>query len=63
MKTPEMTLLDWFAGQALAGEMATWTVADAGQSAGLIATKCYQVAAAMITMRNQINAADECCDE
>lgn len=46
-----MTLRDWFAGQALAGEMATWTDAKPENYAEKVAARCYAMAAAMLAER------------
>ena len=46
-----MTLRDWFAGQALAGEMATWTESDVSPYANSVAKRCYKIADAMLEAR------------
>jgi hypothetical protein len=46
-----MTLRDYFAGQALAGEMVTWTERPPEDQAELIARRCYAIADAMLAER------------
>jgi hypothetical protein len=46
-----MSLRDWFAGQALAGDMATMTTTDARFHAERIAERCYLVADALLAER------------
>jgi len=48
-----LTFLDWFAGQALSGEMATYTTSQAEEYAEDIARRCYAVARAMVAERNK----------
>ena len=47
-----MSLRDWFAGQALAGEMATYLESSASDHAAAIAKRCYTLADAMLEARN-----------
>ncbi len=46
-----MSLRDWFAGQALAGEMTGYQDVDATRYADAIAARCYAVADAMLAAR------------
>jgi hypothetical protein len=48
-----MSLRDWFAGQALTGEMATWPDACPEDYAGMIARRCYAIADAMLAEREK----------
>lgn len=48
-----MTLRDWFAGQALAGEMACEVVGN-GQMTQ-VAERCYMIADAMLAEREKAN--------
>ena len=50
-----MYLRDWFAGQALAGEMASYagSTADPGNYADDISVRCYKLADAMLRARTQ----------
>lgn len=48
---PGMTLRDWFAGQALAGEITDYRGTDAALFADAIAARCYAIADAMIAAR------------
>lgn len=50
--TMGMTLRDWFAGQALAGEMTGYNDTDAALYADAIAARCYEIADAMIAARS-----------
>ena len=43
-----MTLLDWFAGQALNGFMVEWRHTPAGYTSNLLANEMYDIASAMI---------------
>ncbi len=44
-------LRDWFAGQALAGEMATWETARPEDYSEKVASRCYAIADAMLAER------------
>jgi hypothetical protein len=47
-----MTLRDWFAGQALAGELTNYpNAAPQGDQCHSLATKCYELADAMLKAR------------
>jgi hypothetical protein len=46
-----MTMRDYFAGQALAGEMATWTENHPEAQAVKVAYRCYAMADAMLAER------------
>jgi hypothetical protein len=48
-----MSLRDWFAGQALAGELATWhiTTSDPAEHSDKIAQRMYRIADAMLAAR------------
>ena len=47
---PGMSLRDWFAGQAMTGELASWTSSTDGHECN-IARRAYQMADAMIAAR------------
>lgn len=46
-----MSLRDWFAGQALVGELSAWAGMDTSLSADMVADRAYQVADAMLAAR------------
>jgi hypothetical protein len=50
---PGMSLLDYFVGQALAGEMATWVERLPEEQAEKIACRCYAIATAMIAEKRK----------
>ena len=52
---PGMTLLDYYAGQALATMVESWAGSDS-KYAGDVARKCYSFADAMITEKNRREA-------
>ena len=49
-----MSLLDWFAGTALAGEMAVGNKDEWADDMDELAAYCYRVGQAMIAERNRI---------
>lgn len=48
-----MSLRDYFAGQALIGDIATFTTTDPTEYAECIAKRCYALADAMLKARQQ----------
>lgn len=53
MCRPGMTLREWYAGQALAGEMATWQTTSPEGREYSIAQRCFAIADAMIDVGGQ----------
>lgn len=57
---PGMTLLDYFAGQALAGEMGAYLPEmDPNYEPNAVATRCYRYAAAMLAAREETGNVQE----
>ena len=50
---PGMTLRDYFAGQAMAGEITTWTDTELKDYARKVARRCYAISDAMIEERSK----------